>query len=73
EDILRQIAINRKWSRLYSIMVSLARNPRTPLSNVMTILTRLQPRDLDTLAKNKNVSDSVRRQAFRIAEMRKGR
>lgn len=73
EDVLRQIAINRSWSRNYSIAHNLARNPRTPIANVMSILTRLQLRDLNALSKNRNVSDNVRRQAFRIVSARSGR
>jgi hypothetical protein len=72
EEVLRQIAINRQWSRIYTIVHNLARNPRTPLATVMTILTRLQLRDLIALSKNRNVSDAVRRQAFRISATRKG-
>lgn len=72
EDILRQIAVNRQWSRSYTVTHNLARNPRTPIGNVMGILTRLQQRDLVALAKNRNISDAVRRQAVRIAAMRKG-
>ncbi|HEX8248537.1 MAG TPA: hypothetical protein VF599_10220 [Pyrinomonadaceae bacterium] len=72
EDILRQIAASRQWSRIYTIVHNLARNPRTPLSNVMSILTRLQLRDLIALSKNRNVSDGVRRQASRISLARKG-
>jgi hypothetical protein len=72
EDILRQIASARQWSRIYTIVHNLARNPRTPLSNVMGILTRLQLRDLIALSKNRNVSDAVRRQASRISLTRKG-
>ena len=72
EDVLRQIAINRQWSRIYTIVHNLARNPRAPLATVMTILTRLQMRDLIALSKNRNVSDAVRRQAFRISATRKG-
>lgn len=72
EDILRQIAINRQWSRKYSVAHNLARNPRTPIGNVMSILTRLQQRDLVALSKNRNISDAVRRQAARISLMRKG-
>src|SRR5688500_6569266 len=30
EDILRQIAASRQWSRCYPIVHNLARNPRTP-------------------------------------------
>jgi hypothetical protein len=72
EDVLRQIANNRQWSRSYSIIHKLAQNPRTPLSNVMGILTRLQLRDLIALSKNRNVSDAVRRQALRISATRRG-
>jgi hypothetical protein len=73
EDILRQIATNRNWARNYSIVHTLARNPRMPIGNVMTILTRLQLRDLAALAKNRNVSDAVRRQALRLSQARVGK
>ena len=73
EDVLRQLATNRQWSRSYSIVHNLARNPRTPIANVLSILTRLQGRDLDALSKNKNVSDAVRRQALRLSQARKGK
>ncbi len=73
EDILRQIANDRQWARSYSIVHNLARNPRTPIANVLTILSRLQMRDLAALSKNKNVSDAVRRQALRLAAARTGK
>lgn len=73
EDVLRQIAINRTWARNYPIMHNLARNPRTPIANVISILTRLQLKDLDAIAKNRNVSEAVRKQAFRLVAARKGR
>lgn len=72
EDVLRKIANDRQWVRSYSVMHNLARNPRTPVANVMNILTRLQLRDLVALSKNKNVSDAVRRQALRLSQSRKG-
>jgi hypothetical protein len=72
EEILRQIATNRQWSRSYTVMHNLIRNPRTPLANVMTMLTRLQLRDLTALTKNRNVSDAVRRQALRLQNARTG-
>lgn len=73
EDVLRLIAINRNWARNYMIIHNLARNPRTPIANVMSILTRMQLRDLAALSKNRNVSDAVRRQALRLAQARTGR
>lgn len=72
EDVLRQIAIGRKWARIYPIMHNLARNPRTPIANVISILTRLQLRDLDAIVKNRNVSEAVRKQAQRLSTARKG-
>jgi hypothetical protein len=72
DDILRQIASNRQWSRSYPVMHNLAKNPRTPIANVITILSRLQLRDLQALTKNRNVSDAVRRQALRLHTARTG-
>jgi hypothetical protein len=73
EDVLRQLANNRQWARSYPIIHNLARNPRTPIANVMSILTRLQLRDLKAISANKNVSDAVRRQAGRLSAARSGR
>lgn len=72
EDVLRQIFINKKWARNYTIMHNLARNPRTAIANAMNILTRLQLKDLEGIAKNRNVGEAVRKQAARLANLRKG-
>ncbi|MGB2751171.1 MAG: hypothetical protein WBC19_03875 [Pyrinomonadaceae bacterium] len=72
EDILRQIASNRQWARSYTIGHSLAKNPRTPIGSAITIMSRLQLRDLIALSKNRNVSDAVRRQAQRLHTARTG-
>ena len=73
EDVLRQIANSRQWSRSYPVVHNLARNPRTPIANILTILSRLQLRDLAALSKNRNVSDAVRRQALRLSQARTGK
>ena len=73
EEILRQIGNNRQWSRHYPVIHNLARNPRTPIANVLTILSRLQLKDLSALSKNRNVSDAVRRQALRLTQARTGK
>lgn len=72
-EILRHIANNRTWARSYTIMHNLVRNPRTPLQQAFAILTRLQMRDLQALAKNRNVSDAIRQQANRLLAARSGR
>lgn len=73
DEILRHIANNRNWARNYPIMHNLARNPRTPLQQVYSILARLQLRDLQAISKNRNVSEAVRKQAVRLVSTRSGR
>jgi uncharacterized SAM-binding protein YcdF (DUF218 family) len=73
EDVLRQIAINRNLARNYTIVHNLARNPRTPFANAINILARLHLHDLAAMAKNRNVSDAVRRHALRLANARTGK
>jgi hypothetical protein len=72
EDVLRVIATKRAWARNYPIIHALARNPRAPIANVLSILPRLQARDLLSLSKSRNVSEAVRRHADRLAKARKG-
>ena len=73
EDVLRTIALNRAWARIYPVVHNLARNPRTPLPTALGILPRLQARDLQSLSQNRNVPDGVRRQAQRLMQTRAGR
>jgi hypothetical protein len=73
EEVLRLIAINRTWARNYQIMLKLAQNPRTPIANSMSILNRLQTKDLLAMSKNRNVSEAIRKQAFRLTSARVGR
>jgi hypothetical protein len=72
DDVLRLISLNRAWARSYPIIHNLARNPRTPIPTAVGILPRIRGKDLDQLAKNRNVSEAVRRQANRISRMRSG-
>jgi hypothetical protein len=72
EEVLRLIAMNRTWARSYPIIHNLARNPRTPIPTAMSILLRIRTKDLDALTQNRNVSEAVRRQAFRLVGARSG-
>ena len=72
DEVLRLIAMNRSWARQYPIIHNLARNPRTPIPTVMTVLLRIRTKDLDALSQNRNVSETVRRQAYRLAQARSG-
>lgn len=71
-EVLRMIAMNRSWARQYSIIHNLARNPRTPIPTAMNILPRIRTKDLNQLSQNRNVSETVRRQAYRLSQTRSG-
>ena len=72
DEILRLISMNRVWARSYSIIHNLARNPRTPIPTVLNVLQRIRTKDLKNLSQNRNVSETVRRQAVRLVGVRTG-
>ena len=72
DEVLRLIALNRAWARSYTIIHNLVRNPRTPIPTAITTLPRIRTRDLQQLTQNRNVSEAVRRQALRLAQVRSG-
>jgi len=72
DEVLRIISMNRSWARAYPIIHNLARNPRTPIPTVMNILPRIRTKDLQSLSQNKNVSETVRRQSYRLQQVRAG-
>lgn len=72
DEVLRLIALNRSWARSYPIIHNLARNPRTPVPTAMNILPRIRTKDLTNLTQNRNVSEAVRRQAYRLQQTRGG-
>jgi hypothetical protein len=73
EEVLRLIGMNRAWARSYAIIHNLARNPRTPLGTAVHILPRIQAKDLKALSENRNISEGVRRQAYRLVQTRLGK
>jgi hypothetical protein len=72
DEVLRLIAMNRNWARSYTIIHNLVRNPRAPIHTVIGILPRIRSKDLKHLSQNRNVSETVRRQALRLDQTRSG-
>jgi regulator of extracellular matrix RemA (YlzA/DUF370 family) len=70
EEVLRLIGSSNAWARSYPIIHNLARNPRTPMATAVHILPRIRTKDLKSIALNRNVSEGVRRQAYRLSEVR---
>jgi len=61
EEVLRHISDRREWTRRYSLVVSLVKNPRTPVGIAMKFLHRLNPMDLRVLCRSKDIPEVVRR------------
>lgn len=59
EDVIRYIAANRNWTKLYGVKVSLCRNPKAPLSETTRFLPFLRQKDLQNLSKSRNVSSAL--------------
>lgn len=60
EDVLRTIGLNRSWTKNYSVISALARNPKTPPAISLGIVGRLNERDIKTLSVDRNVPEALR-------------
>jgi hypothetical protein len=65
-EILRQIGTNKDFMKRYSVMSNLVKNPRTPLAVSIGMVPRLNPRDLKSIAVDRNVPEVIRKQAQRF-------
>jgi hypothetical protein len=63
EDVLRGIAEDREWSKNSRVKLLLVSNPKTPPAVAMRFLGHLPVSDLGILARNRNISPIIRREA----------
>lgn len=70
EDVVRYIAGNRNWTKLYGVKVSLCRNPKAPIAEISRLLPFLRPKDLVNLSKSKGVPSAVTAQARKLIAQR---
>ncbi|MDP2305330.1 MAG: hypothetical protein Q8P18_04815 [Pseudomonadota bacterium] len=70
DDVLREIATNREWTRKYPVKVALVNNPKCPPSVAVSLVTHLQIKDLTTLSRNRNVSSVVFTLASKMAKQK---
>jgi hypothetical protein len=68
EEVLRLVAMNRKFIRSYSVARNLINNPRTPIDTGLPLIHRLNDRDLKELSCNKNVAEVIRSTAHRLVK-----
>ncbi len=60
EDVLRTIGQTRAWMKSYPIVVALTRNAKTPLALSMSLLQRLNERDVRAVSIDRNVPEPLR-------------
>jgi hypothetical protein len=70
EDVIRYIAANRNWTKLYAVKVSLCRNPKAPIAETTRFLPFLRQKDLTNLSKSKSVPSAVAAQARKLIMQR---
>lgn len=66
EEVLRRIANNREWIKLYQVRSALAKNPKTPLAISIKMVQTLPPNDLKELSRSKSVPAAVANAARRL-------
>jgi hypothetical protein len=59
DDVIRHIANNRQWLRLYGVKVALVNNPKCPVGVSMRLLPHLSVRDLKNLARSKGIPSAL--------------
>lgn len=59
EEVLREIARNREFTRNYQVRLNLTKNPRCPFTFTARLIPLLRDNELRELAKSKNVPSAV--------------
>jgi hypothetical protein len=67
-EILRTIGNHREWTKRYTVLNNLVRNPRTPVGVALGMVPRLNPRDIKGIAVDRNVPEPVRKQAQKFVK-----
>ena len=71
-EVIRELTRNKEYMRKYQVKVALANNPKTPVASAVSFVNQLQRRDLEMLARNKNIGGAVSQLARRkVMELKK--
>ena len=65
-EVLREIANNKEFTRKYPVKVALVNNPKTPVSTAVGLVKAMQKKDLMSLSRNRNVPSVVTEAANRL-------
>jgi len=73
EDVLRVIGTTRAWTKSYSIIRSLAFNPKSPIAVSMALVKSLIEKDVRMLSIDRNIAEPVKILARKAAQAGQGR
>jgi len=65
EEVLRRIAADKEWTRLYPVRLALATNPKTPIAISRRLVPTLNHQDLRNISRSKSVPNLVATEAKR--------
>jgi hypothetical protein len=72
-DVLRHIGNHKEWTKRYGVLTALVRNPRTPIAISIGMVSRLNARDLKSIAVDRNVPEVIRKQAQKFIKGPEGK
>jgi len=70
EEILRLIAINRKFMKSNIVVRALVNNPRAPIDIALPLVKHLIDRDLKGVSLNRNIPDVIRTMAIKLIKQK---
>lgn len=73
DEVLRIIGTSRAWTKNYTVVSALVKNPRTPTTVSLAMVSRLSERDVKGLTVNRNIPESVRLAARKQLEVMQSR
>ena len=70
ESVLRAVGNNTQWMKNYALKFNLVSNPKTPIDIAMKWLKFIKDKDLQRLARSKNLSQVIATQSRKLLEQR---
>lgn len=71
QEVIKLIANNSRWLRLYPVIIALAMNPKTPVYTAKSILPRLNYRDKMRVSRDRNLPPVTRKIAEKLLDTRR--
>lgn len=70
EEVIGYIANKKDWTKLYHVKQALVANPKCPLPAAMRLLPHLRAKDLQSLARSRNIPSALSAQARKLTAVR---